>query len=127
MLQGAEGGAGEAAATHGAPAAILPAPSPCLRAEGSCGSSTPFPLTARETTGPQVLTQPGRLRFPQVGMRGHAGIFLFAFEAQMPAIRVFLCVSDGKCALALGALWLGLVAFVSLSLSAVSYFCQISK
>ena len=117
-LQESQSWAGEAAGrqcrrTRAAPAAVLPAPSPCLGAEGSYGS-TPFPLTAGETTGPQVLTQPGRPRFPQVGKREHAGIFLFAFETQMPAIRVFLCVSDGKCAPALGALWLGLVAFVSL-------------
>lgn len=59
----------------------------------------------------QVLTRPGRPRFPQVEKREHAAIFLFALETRMPAIRVPLCASDGKHAPALGAPWL--VAFGS--------------
>lgn len=46
--------------------------------------------------------------------REHAGIFLFAVQRQMLAVWVFLCASDGKRAPALRALWLGLVASVSL-------------
>lgn len=43
----------------------------------------------------------------------HVGIFLFAFEMLMLAIWASACVSDGKRAPELRALWLGFVVFVS--------------
>lgn len=84
----------------------FPAPSLCLGAKGTQGS-IPFPLPARETTGPPVLPQPGRLRFPQAGKIEQAGIFLFVFERQVLAVRVSVCVSHGKPEPMLGLCGLG--------------------
>lgn len=59
-----------------------------------------------------------------MGKRERAGIFLFASETRALAIRVFLRVSDGERAPALGARACGTG---KPGLSVVSYSCQISS
>lgn len=68
-------------------------------------------MAARETTGPPVLTKPGRLAFPQAGKKEQAGILPFVSVAGYP------CVCEGvpwEARTGAGALRLGLV-FVSLA------------